>query len=184
MELEWLRSRHPADHAILHAAAHNFFAGIPVMEVKTVEAILAEHLDGQYPKMLAEIKKAGAVPDDLRPELNSALEEFQLARPELWLSNVEREWQTMTAPVETEEPADPALQLPPLATDITPEDRSLQFEHVERVDSMLTIDNNPEDITSTCSLDRDPKIVAKVLPSPLLRVPICPMCACLPSIYM
>jgi F-type H+-transporting ATPase subunit alpha len=68
--------------AILYAAGHAFFADVPVAKVTAVEAQLAEYLDGQHAKTLAEIKKTGAVSEDLKKELNGAFEEFRLAHPE------------------------------------------------------------------------------------------------------
>ena len=70
--------------AILYAASAKFFADVPVAKVTVVEAQLAEFLDGQYAKTLAEIKKTGALSDELKKQLNKALEEFRLAHSELF----------------------------------------------------------------------------------------------------
>src|SRR3989338_5139498 len=70
--------------AILYAASAKFFADVPVAKVTVVEAQLAEFLDGQYAKTLAEIKKTGALSEDVKKELNKAMEEFRLAHPELF----------------------------------------------------------------------------------------------------
>jgi F-type H+-transporting ATPase subunit alpha len=70
--------------AILHAAAHKFFADVPVNKVTAVEAQLVEYLAGQHEKTLAAIKKTGVLSDDLKKELNKALEEFTLAHKEMF----------------------------------------------------------------------------------------------------
>ena len=70
--------------AILYAASHKFFADVLVAKVTAVEAELVEYLDGQHPKTLAAIKKTGTVSEDLKKDLNRALEEFTLAHKELF----------------------------------------------------------------------------------------------------
>ena len=70
--------------AILYAASAKFFADVPGGKVTAVEAQLAEFLDGQYAKTLAAIKKTAVLSDELKKELNKALEEFRLAHPELF----------------------------------------------------------------------------------------------------
>src|SRR3990167_6007062 len=71
--------------AILYAAGQKFFADVPVAKVSAVEAQLLEFFDAQHPKTLAEIKKSGALPDELKKQLNKALEEFRLAHKELFV---------------------------------------------------------------------------------------------------
>ncbi len=70
--------------AILYAAGNKFFADVAVAKVTAVEAQLVEYLEGQHSKTLGEIKKAGALSDDLKKALNKAYEEFRLAHPELF----------------------------------------------------------------------------------------------------
>jgi F-type H+-transporting ATPase subunit alpha len=70
--------------AILYAAGHKFFADVPVNKVTAVEAQLADYLKGQHDKTLAEIKKSGVLSDQLKKELNKAMEEFTLAHRELF----------------------------------------------------------------------------------------------------
>ncbi|MEY4747337.1 MAG: synthase alpha subunit [Candidatus Parcubacteria bacterium] len=72
--------------AILYAAGHQFFADVPVGNVTAVEAQLAEYLDGEHKKTLAEIKKSGQLSEDVKKSLNRALEEFRLAHSELFPS--------------------------------------------------------------------------------------------------
>jgi F-type H+-transporting ATPase subunit alpha len=70
--------------AILYAATHAFFADVAINKVIEVEKQFIEYLDGQHSKTLAEIKKTGAVSEDLKKELNRAMEEFKLAHTELF----------------------------------------------------------------------------------------------------
>jgi F-type H+-transporting ATPase subunit alpha len=70
--------------AILYAATHAFFADVPVAKVTAVEAQFTEYMDGQHAKILAEIKKTGAISEDTKKELNRAMEEFKLAHTELF----------------------------------------------------------------------------------------------------
>ena len=70
--------------AILYAAAHQLFSEVAIAKVREAEALLAEYLDGQHVKILAEIKKTGLLSDDLKKNLNKALEEFRLAHTELF----------------------------------------------------------------------------------------------------
>ncbi|MCR4325739.1 MAG: F0F1 ATP synthase subunit alpha [Patescibacteria group bacterium] len=69
--------------AILYAAGHAFFADVPVDKVTDVEGRFAEYMDGQHGKTLAEIKKTGQLSDELKKTLNTAMEEFKLAHPEI-----------------------------------------------------------------------------------------------------
>lgn len=68
--------------AILYAADQKFFADVAIKEVTKVEARLAEYITGQHGKTLAEIKKTGALSDDLKKKLDGALKEFRLAHRE------------------------------------------------------------------------------------------------------
>jgi len=70
--------------AILYAATHAFFADVAINKVIEVEKQFTEYLDGQHSKTLAEIKKTGAVSEDMKKELNRAMEEFKLAHTELF----------------------------------------------------------------------------------------------------
>ncbi|MBI5003474.1 F0F1 ATP synthase subunit alpha [Candidatus Kaiserbacteria bacterium] len=70
--------------AILYAATHAFFADVAITKVIEVEKQFTEYLDGQHSKTLAEIKKTGLVSEDLKKELNRAMEEFKLAHTELF----------------------------------------------------------------------------------------------------
>ncbi len=70
--------------AILYAAGHKFFSDVAVSKITAVEAQLAEYLDGQHGKTLAALKKTGVVSEELKKELNRALEQFRLAHPELF----------------------------------------------------------------------------------------------------
>jgi len=70
--------------AILYAATHAFFADVAITKVIEVEKQFIEYLDGQHSKTLAEIKKTGTVSEDLKKELNRAMEEFKLAHTELF----------------------------------------------------------------------------------------------------
>jgi len=70
--------------AILYAATHAFFADVAIAKVTEVEKQFADYLDGQHSKTLSEIKKSGVVSEDLKKELNRAMEEFKLAHAELF----------------------------------------------------------------------------------------------------
>ena len=70
--------------AILWAAGHQFYANVPVAKVPEVELQFAEYMDAQHAPTLAEIKKSAALSDDLKKELGRAMEEFQLAHPEIF----------------------------------------------------------------------------------------------------
>ncbi|PIR84098.1 F0F1 ATP synthase subunit alpha [Candidatus Kaiserbacteria bacterium CG10_big_fil_rev_8_21_14_0_10_51_14] len=70
--------------AVLFAAGNKFFADVPVAKVTAVEAQLVEYLEGQHAKTLAEIKKSGALSDDLKKALHQAFEQFRLAHPDLF----------------------------------------------------------------------------------------------------
>jgi F-type H+-transporting ATPase subunit alpha len=69
---------------ILYAASHKMFDDVALDKVRQTEQLLAEFLDGQHAKLLAEIKKSGALSEDLKKNLNKAIEEFRLAHPELF----------------------------------------------------------------------------------------------------
>ena len=69
--------------AILYAAVNKFFIDVSVARVTEVEGKLSEFMDGQHSKLLAEIRKTGAISDDSKKKLNRALEEFRLAHPEI-----------------------------------------------------------------------------------------------------
>jgi F-type H+-transporting ATPase subunit alpha len=69
---------------ILYAASHKMFDDVALGKVRETEQLLAEFLDGQHAKLLAEIKKSGALSEDLKKHLNKAIEEFRLAHPELF----------------------------------------------------------------------------------------------------
>lgn len=68
--------------AILHAAAQKFFADVPVSKITATEQRLAEFFDAELADVLAEIKKTGQLTDDMRKELNKAMEEFKLGHAE------------------------------------------------------------------------------------------------------
>jgi len=70
--------------AILYAVSHKMFDDIALNKVRDAEKLLAEFFDGQHAKMLGEIKKTGALSDDLKKNLNKAIEEFRLAHTELF----------------------------------------------------------------------------------------------------
>ncbi len=70
--------------AALYAAGHAFFIDVPVNKVTAVEEQYVDFLDGQYSKTLAEIKKTGQLSDELKKELNKAMEEFRLGHAELF----------------------------------------------------------------------------------------------------
>jgi F-type H+-transporting ATPase subunit alpha len=70
--------------AILYAATHAFFADVAITRVIEVEKRFIEYLDGQYAKTLTEIKKSGAVSEDVQKELNRAMEAFRVAHAELF----------------------------------------------------------------------------------------------------
>ena len=70
--------------AILYAAGHKLFSDVAISGVRKTEGLLAEFFDGQHAKLLSEIKKTGALSDDLKKNLNRAIEEFRLAHSELF----------------------------------------------------------------------------------------------------
>jgi F-type H+-transporting ATPase subunit alpha len=69
---------------ILYAAVHKLFADVAITRVREVERLWAEFVDGQHGDMLAEIKKSGVISEELKKELNRALEAFRLAHGELF----------------------------------------------------------------------------------------------------
>ncbi len=69
---------------ILYAASHKMFDDVALARVRETESLLVEFLDGQHSKLLAEIKKSGALSDDLKKNLDKAIEEFRLAHKELF----------------------------------------------------------------------------------------------------
>ncbi|MBI2612746.1 F0F1 ATP synthase subunit alpha [Candidatus Kaiserbacteria bacterium] len=70
--------------AILYAAGQKLFNDVPVAKVSAVEAQLAEFFDTKASKALAEVKKSGLLSDEVKKELNKAIEEFRLAHSEVF----------------------------------------------------------------------------------------------------
>ncbi len=70
--------------AILYAAGQKLFANVPVANVTAVEAKLTEFFDAECAETLAEIKKTGALSDEIKKNLNKQIEEFKLAHAELF----------------------------------------------------------------------------------------------------
>ncbi|MBI5469906.1 F0F1 ATP synthase subunit alpha [Candidatus Kaiserbacteria bacterium] len=70
--------------AILYAGTHKLFATTPITKVREAAHKLIEFLDGNYAETLAEIKKTGAISEDIKKTLNKANEEFRLAHKELF----------------------------------------------------------------------------------------------------
>lgn len=73
--------------ATLYAASHRLFDDVALDKVRSTEALLSEFLDGQHPKVLAEIKKSGVLSDDTKKNLDKGLEEFRLAHKELFVES-------------------------------------------------------------------------------------------------
>ncbi len=74
----------PMQVAVLYAATHKFYADVPIKAVPSVEAKFIEYMDGQHQQVLTDIKSSGVVSDDSKKLLNTAMEEFKLAHPELF----------------------------------------------------------------------------------------------------
>jgi F-type H+-transporting ATPase subunit alpha len=69
---------------ILFAAAHQMFAGAEIAQVQAAARGFVEYMDTEHSDVLKEIKEKGAISDDLKKTLGRAIEEFQLAHPELF----------------------------------------------------------------------------------------------------
>ena len=68
--------------AMLYAGAHKYFHDVAAAKVRDVATKLIEFLDSNYPQTFADIKKTGAVSDDVKKTLNKGMEEFRLAHQE------------------------------------------------------------------------------------------------------
>jgi len=62
--------------AAIFAANNGFLDTVPVNKVKAFEAGLISFLKSKHPKVLAEIKEKGDLPDDLKAKLQTGIEEF------------------------------------------------------------------------------------------------------------
>ena len=70
--------------AMLYAASLKLFGDVPTTRVREAAAGFVTFVDGQYKKVLAEIKKSGQLSDDSKKSLAKATEEFRLAHKDLF----------------------------------------------------------------------------------------------------
>lgn len=69
---------------LLYAATHAFYLDVPVTEVTNVEKMLSEYFDAQHENILKELREKNLVSEDLKKDINNALEEFRTAHPEVF----------------------------------------------------------------------------------------------------
>jgi len=70
--------------AMLYAASLKLFGEVAVGRVREAATMFVTFVDGQYKKVLAEIKKTGQLSDDSKKSLAKATEEFRLAHKDLF----------------------------------------------------------------------------------------------------
>ena len=69
---------------LLYAATHAFYADVPFTEVTKVEGMLADYFETQQSKILKEIKEKNVISEDLKKQINNALETFRAAHAEVF----------------------------------------------------------------------------------------------------
>jgi F-type H+-transporting ATPase subunit alpha len=69
---------------LLYAATHAFYADVPATEVAKVELQLSNFFETQQANILKELKEKNAVSEDLKKDINNALEAFRVAFPEVF----------------------------------------------------------------------------------------------------
>jgi len=69
----------------LFAAVNKLFIDVPLAKVKQAEAQWIEFVNAGYSEVLEEIKKTGAVSDEGKKQLTSAMESFRTAHTELFV---------------------------------------------------------------------------------------------------
>lgn len=69
---------------LLYAATHAFYLDVPATNVVNVEKTLSEYFDAQHDAILKEIREKNVVSEDLKKDINGALETFRTSHTELF----------------------------------------------------------------------------------------------------